>query len=72
MHCLYGGYNLHRFSDALGLVYFGVLRHLQHCAGHSMMGSFVGRGNQYIQLVKVLYSKLSTMGKQLSTFPHKV
>ena len=22
MHCLYGGYNLHRFSDALGLVYF--------------------------------------------------
>ena len=20
MHCLYGGYNLHRFSDALGLV----------------------------------------------------
>ena len=22
MHCLYGGYNLHRFSDALGLVFF--------------------------------------------------
>ena len=22
MHCLYGGYNLHRFSDALGLVSF--------------------------------------------------
>ena len=22
MHCLYGGYNLHRFSDALGLVPF--------------------------------------------------
>ena len=22
MHCLYGGYNLHRFSDALGLVLF--------------------------------------------------
>ena len=21
MHCLYGGYNLHRFSDALGLVF---------------------------------------------------
>ena len=21
MHCLYGGYNLHRFSDVLGLVY---------------------------------------------------
>ena len=22
MHCLYGGYNLHQFSDALGLVLF--------------------------------------------------
>ena len=22
VHCLYGGYNLHRFSDALGLVLF--------------------------------------------------
>ena len=37
-----------------------------------MMGSFVGRGNQYIQLVKVMYSKLLMIGKQLSTFPHKV
>ena len=29
MHCLYGGYNLHRFSDALGLVFpcSGVRRH---------------------------------------------
>ena len=24
VHCLYGGYNLHRFSDALGLVLFVV------------------------------------------------
>ena len=31
------------------------------------MGSFVGRGNQYIQLVKVLYCKLPTIGKQLPT-----
>ena len=23
MHCLYGGYDLHRFSDALGLVNIG-------------------------------------------------
>ena len=22
MHCLYGGYNLHRFSDALGLILY--------------------------------------------------
>ena len=36
------------------------------------MLSFVGRGNQYIQLVKVLYCKLSTISEQLPTFPHKV
>ena len=33
------------------------------------MGSWNGRGNQYIQLVKVLYCKLPTNGKQLPTFP---
>ena len=31
----------------------------------------MGRGNQYIQLVKVLYSKLPATGKQLPTFPYK-
>ena len=36
------------------------------------MGSFVGRVNQYIALVKVLYCKLSTMDKEQPTFPHKV
>ena len=30
---------------------FGVLRHFQHYTGHITTGSFVGRGNQYIQLV---------------------
>ena len=37
-----------------------------------MMGSFMGRGNQYIQLVKVLYCKLPTISKQPPIFPHKV
>ena len=37
-----------------------------------MMSSFVGRGNQFIQLVKVLYFKLLTNGKKLPTFPHMV
>ena len=37
---------------------FGVLHCFQHCTGHITMDSFVGRGNQYIQLVKVLYCKL--------------
>ena len=36
------------------------------------MGSFVGRGNQYIQFVKLLYCNLSTINTQLPTFPHKV
>ena len=32
----------------------------------------MGRGNQYIQLVKVLYCKLLTGGKQLPAFPLEV
>ena len=32
-----------------------------------MTSRFMGRGNQYIQLVKVLYCKLPTIGKQLAT-----
>ena len=51
---------------------FGVLRRFQHCAGHITMDSFMGRGNQYIQLVKVLYCKLPTNGKQLLAFPLEV
>ena len=34
-----------------------------------MKVSFMVRGNQYIQLVRVLYCKLLTIGKKLSTFP---
>ena len=30
----------------------------------------MGIGNQYIQLVKVLYCKLPTIGQQQSTFPY--
>ena len=33
------------------------------------MGSWKGRGNQYIQFVRVLYFKLPTNGKQLPAFP---
>ena len=51
---------------------FGVLYHFEHCLGHIMTGSFVGRGNQYIQLAKVLYCKLPTIGKQLPVFSCKV
>ena len=48
---------------------FGVLRRFQHCTGHITTGSWKGRGNQYIQLVKVLYYKLPTNSKQLPAFP---
>ena len=37
--------------------------------GHITMGSWKGRGNQYIQFVRVLYCKLPTNGKQLPAFP---
>ena len=43
-----------------------------HCIGHIMKGSFMGRGNQYIQLVQVLYCKLPTNGKQLPAFSLEV
>ena len=48
---------------------FGVLRRFQHCTGHITKGSWKGRGNQYIQFVRVLYCKLPTNGKQLPVFP---
>ena len=48
---------------------FGVLRRFQHCAGHITTGSWKGRGNQYIQFIRVLYCKLPTNGKQLPAFP---
>ena len=37
-----------------------------------MTGRFMGKGNQHIQLVKVLYCKLPTIGKKLPSFPHRV
>ena len=48
---------------------FGVLRRFQHCTGHITTGSWKGRGNQYIQFVRVVFCKLPTNGKQLPAFP---
>ena len=50
----------------------GFLCRCQHCTGHITTGSWKGIGNQYIQLVKVLYCKLPTNGKQLPAFPLEV
>ena len=53
-----------------GFIYlFGVLRRFQQCTGHITMGSWKGRGNQYIEFIRVLYCKLPTNGKQLPAFP---
>ena len=48
---------------------FGFLCRFQHCTGHITMGSWKGRGNEYIQFVRVLYCKLPTNGKKLPAFP---
>ena len=50
-------------------IYLGFLRRFQHCTGHITTSSWKGRGNQYIQFVRVLYCKLPTNGKQLPAFP---
>ena len=46
-----------------------VLRRFQHCTGHIMTGSWKGRGNQYLQFVRILYCKLLTNSKQIPAFP---
>ena len=48
---------------------FGVLCCFQHCTCHITTGSWKGRGNQYIQFIRVLYCELLTNGKQLQAFP---
>ena len=53
----------------MGTYLFGVLRCFQHCTGHITTGSWKGRGNQYIQFVRLLYCKLPTNSKQLPAFP---
>ena len=60
-------------TKVVSIVYFfGVLRCFQHYTGHITTSSWKGRGNQYIQLVKVLYCKLLTNGKQIPAFPLEV
>ena len=56
-------------SVSFVFIYFLVLHRFQHCTGHITTGNWKGRGNQYIQFVRVLYCKLPTNGKQLPAFP---
>ena len=57
--------------QAFDFIYLGFLRRFQHCTGHITTGSWKGRGNQYIQFIRVLYCKLPTNGNQLPAFPLK-
>ena len=58
----------HFFSlTCISIYLFGVLCHFQNCTGHITVGSWKDRGNQYIQLDKVLYCELLTNSKQLPT-----
>ena len=66
------GANTYTCSSFNLFFYLGFTSFFQHCTGHIMTGSFMGRGNQYIQLVKVLYCKLPINSKQLPAFPLEV
>ena len=69
-NCVKIDMNISVLSHCLLFIYlFGVLGRFQHCTGHITTGSWKGRGNQYIQFVRVLYCKLPTNGKQLPAFP---
>ena len=63
------GSNATIFSFCEFIYLFEVLRCFQHCTGHIMTGGWKGRGNQYIQFVRVLYCKLPINGKQIPVFP---
>ena len=62
-------YTICILNSIILFIYLGFLCCFQHCTGHITMGSWKGRGNQYIQFVRVLYCKLPTNGKQLPAFP---
>ena len=51
---------------------FGFYHRFLRSTGHITTGSFIGRGNQYVQLVKVLYCKRPIISKILLSFPHGV
>ena len=55
-----GGSPSEHSGSGRSIYLFGVLRRFQHCTGHITTGSWKGRGNQYIQFVRVLYCKLPT------------
>ena len=60
--------NIYLFTHLFIYLFIYLLGFYQHCIGHITMGSFFfffffSRGNQYIQLVELLYCKLPTIAK---------
>ena len=53
-------------------IYLGFKALLIQCIVNITTGSFMGRGNHYIQLHKVLYCKLPTNAKHPPVFPLEV
>ena len=66
--CLFWLFTCRQYSYSI-IYLFRVLRRFQHSTGHITKGSWKGRGNQYIEFVRVLYCKLLTNGKHLPAFP---
>ena len=56
-------------QDLFFIYLFGVLHRFQHFTGHITTTSWNVTGNQYIELIRDVYCKLPTNGKQLPAFP---
>ena len=57
-------------SSYLPIYLFSVSHHIWYvCIGYIVMGSQEGRGNQYMQLLKVLCCKPLASDKETSSFP---
>ena len=67
--CGFHSHKLQMLRTYPNIYLFGVLRRFQHYTGHITTGSWNGRGNQYIQFIRVLYCTLPTNSKQLRAFP---
>ena len=61
-------YRIQEIAWTKDFIYFGFYVAF-NTTGYITTGSWKGRGNQYIQFVRVLYCKLPTNGKQLPAFP---
>ena len=62
MHCLYGGYNLHRFSDALGLVSTKWFQLVKTCVCESSAAMMFVEVRPFFRLLPQNRSLVSSVG----------